>query len=228
MNAHGVCGSCSFKSHAKENDLLIRISNGQLNSVEGRIHDANVATAAFDLEQIAVGTGHAQHVAEGAEDDAGLRGNRESLIDQAERSYADGTTGPVNHLDAGGQHLVDAVANDGVCLAAADFHDLPRPRGNLVNFARHALGNFAVAEFGEVLHYLPRLSVGASAGWICSAGSQLPSGHGDCGALAARANASSSLASSSSRVPIFRNNSRVSRAVCSSILDSANPTWTMV
>ncbi len=159
VNAHGVGGSRGFKPHAEEDDLLVWILDGQFHRIEGRIDHANVAAAALYLKQIAVSAGHAKHVAKRAEDDAGLRGNRQSLVNQFERRDADGTAGTVDHLDAGGQHLVDAVANDGMGLAAADFHDLPWARGDLVNLARHALGDFAVAELGEVLHFLPPLII---------------------------------------------------------------------
>ena len=74
-----------------------------------------------------------------------------------ERSDADGAAGAMDHFDASGKHLVDAVLDDGVRLAAADFHDLPRAGGDRVNFARHALRNFAIAELGEVLHLPPLL-----------------------------------------------------------------------
>jgi hypothetical protein len=39
-----------------------------------------------------------------------------------------------------------------VGLAATDLHDLPRSRGDLVNLARHALRDLAIAELGQVLH----------------------------------------------------------------------------
>src|SRR6185437_10864196 len=125
-------------------------------------------------------------------------------------------------------HLVDAVLDDRMRLAAADFHDLPRPRGDFVNLARHSPSNFAVAEFVEVSHaryFFPR-----SCGSVESAvpgSEQLPSGHADCGRWAARANASSSLASSSSRTPMARKSASVCSAVASSILEMAKPTWTM-
>ena len=68
---------------------------------------------------------------------------------------------PVNHLDSRRKHLVDAVADDGMSLAAANFHDLPRAPGDLMNLTRHALGDFAIAELGEVLHFLPPVLIGS-------------------------------------------------------------------
>src|ERR1035438_593241 len=118
----------------------------------------------------------------------------------------------MNHLDPGRQHLVDSVLDDGMRLPAADLHDLPGVRGDSVNLPRCPLRDLAIAEFGEVLHWLV----------------QLPSGQDDCGESAALASASSSLASSSSSMPIARKSSSVCSAVSSSILESAKPTWTMV
>ncbi len=157
VNAHGVSRGRGFKPYTKEDNLFVRILDGQFHRVERRVDHANVAALAFDLKQIAVSTGDAEHVSKRAEDDPWLRGNRKSLIDEAKRSYADGTAGAMDHLDASGQHLVNAITNDGVCLAAANLHDLPRTRGDLVNLARHALGDFAIAELGEVLHFFPPL-----------------------------------------------------------------------
>ena len=70
-----------------------------------------------------------------------------ALIDEFERSDADGAAGAMHHLDTCGQHLVDSVANDGVSLAAADFHDLPGTRRDVRDFARHALCDFAITKF---------------------------------------------------------------------------------
>ncbi len=139
VHAHGVGWSRRFKSDAEEHDLPAGILLGNLDRVERRIHDANVASAALYLKQIAVGAGNAQHVAKGAEDDARLCGNGQRLVDQCKRRYADRAARPMNHLDPRGQHLVDAVANNGVRLPAADLHNLPRTGCNLVDFARHAL-----------------------------------------------------------------------------------------
>ena len=152
MDAHGVGGGGGFKADAEEHDLLAGILDGEIDGVERRVDNADIAAAALDLEEIAVRAGDAQHVAEGAEDDAGLGGDGEGFVNEFERRDADRTAGAVNHFDSGREHLVDAVLDDGVGLAAADFHDLPRARGDLGDLAGEGAGDFAVAEFGEVLH----------------------------------------------------------------------------
>ena len=83
MHAHGVGGSSGFKSYAEEDDLLVGILDGEFDRVERRINNAHVAAGALDLEEIAVGAGDAEHVAEGTEDDAGLRGDGQGLVDES-------------------------------------------------------------------------------------------------------------------------------------------------
>src|SRR5206468_1402106 len=144
-----------------------------------------------------------------AEDDARLAGNGQGFVDQFQRSHAHGAARPVHHFDSGGQHLVDAVLDDGVGLSAADLHDLPRASGGGVDLARDSLGDFAVAEFVEVFHwryFFPRscgsvevADAGPASDWEIE---QLPSGQGDWGRSAARANASSSVTNSSSSTPM--------------------------
>ncbi len=101
MHAHGVGRGGGFKADAEENHLLVRVLDGEFDGVERRIDDAHVAAAALDLKEVALGAGDAEHVAEGAEDDAGLRGDGQSLVDEFERRDADGAAGAVNHFDAG-------------------------------------------------------------------------------------------------------------------------------
>ena len=237
MHAHGVCRGGGFKADAEEYDLFAGVLDGEIDGVERRIDDAHIAAAALYLEQIAVSAGNAQHVAKRTEDDAGLRGNGQGLVDEFERRDADGAAGAVNHFDtragAGRKHLVDSIFDNRVSLAAADFHDLPRARGDLRDLAGQLASDFAVAEFGEVLHWflaaglaglaeLDELEFTSPA--LESFIEQLPSGQLDCGALAARAKASSSPASSSSRTPRARKSASVCSAVSSSILEMAKPT----
>jgi hypothetical protein len=53
----------------------------------------------------------------------------------------------VNQLNFIGQELIDAVADDGVRLSAADFHDGPVARGRTTDLFGQALCFLAVAEF---------------------------------------------------------------------------------
>ena len=158
MHAHGVGRRSSLKAHAEEHNLLFGILDREFDSIERRVDHAYVAAAALDLEEIALGPRNAQHVAEGAEDDAGLGGDGERLVNEFERSDANRAAGTVNHLDTClrpvRQHLVDAVFDNRVRLPAADFHDLPGPRGGLRNLPRQRSRDLAVAKLGEVPHSL--------------------------------------------------------------------------
>jgi hypothetical protein len=58
----------------------------------------------------------------------------------------------MNHLDPRRQHLIDPVLNDRVRLPSANLHDLPGLRSNGRDLARHTLRDFAIPEFGQVLH----------------------------------------------------------------------------
>ena len=68
--------------------------------------------------------GHAHHVAERREDDAGRLGDRDGVVDAAHRDHAHRAARPVHQLDLLGQHVLDAVAVDGVRVAAAHLHEL--------------------------------------------------------------------------------------------------------
>src|ERR1019366_4955556 len=68
VDAHGVRRSSGFKTDPKEHNLAIGILDREVNRVQWRIHHAHVTTRAFYLKQITLGTGNAQHVAEGTKD----------------------------------------------------------------------------------------------------------------------------------------------------------------
>ncbi len=58
----------------------------------------------------------------------------------------------MHQLDLRRQQVVDAVADDGVGLAAAYFHDDPRPGDGAVYFTDGRTHQLGVAVFGDVLH----------------------------------------------------------------------------
>src|SRR5579862_2211200 len=72
MDGHGVCRSCCLEAHAKKDDLFIWVLAGDLDGIERRINDSNVSALAANTKQIFLAAGNTQHVAEGAEDHAGL------------------------------------------------------------------------------------------------------------------------------------------------------------
>ena len=66
---HGIGRRGGLKADGEEDDLLVRIRGGDPQAIERRIDDAHVAALGLHLKQIAIRAGHAQHVAERAEDD---------------------------------------------------------------------------------------------------------------------------------------------------------------
>jgi hypothetical protein len=134
---------------------LLWILPGNLHGIQRGIDDPNIAALAPHAEQVFLASRHPQHVAEGTKDHARLGRNGERLIDDFERGHADGAAWAVDHRDFGRQELIDAVADDGVGLPAADLHDLPGPRGEAANLAGQLLCNLAVAELIQILHGWP-------------------------------------------------------------------------
>ena len=102
----------------------------QVDGVERRVDDAHGAAPRLDLQQVAARPRHAEHVAERAEGDIGLRGNGVGPVDHLQGRDAHRTTGAVDEFHLRRQHPVEAVLDDGVRLPAADFHQGPRsPHG---------------------------------------------------------------------------------------------------
>jgi len=60
------------RSPPKEDDLLLGVLHRQVHRVQRRVDHAHIAARALDLEEIALGAWHPQHIAKGAEDHARL------------------------------------------------------------------------------------------------------------------------------------------------------------
>ena len=108
----------------EEHDLAVGVLDGDAQRVERRVDEADVGAARLGLEQVAVAAGHAHHVAEGREDHARRLGHGDGVVDPAHRDHAHRAArarAPARRL---GQHVLDAVAVDGVGVAAAHLHEL--------------------------------------------------------------------------------------------------------
>jgi len=83
----------------------------------------DIRALCLGVQKALCGTGHAEHVAEGAEITSG-RFARATRCRSWRPGYADGATRPVHQRDLMRQQLLESALDDGVGLAAADFHDV--------------------------------------------------------------------------------------------------------
>lgn len=75
------------------------------------------------LQRTALRAGHAHHVSEGGEDNVGILGDGEAVVDSAHGENADWATRAVDEFNVGGKKIFQAETVDGVSMAAAHFHD---------------------------------------------------------------------------------------------------------
>ena len=83
---------------------------------------------------------------------SGRDGDGVGPVDHLQRRHADRAAGAVHQLDARRQDVVDAVLDDRVRLAAADFHDGPGPRDGAGDGRGQLPGGLGIAIFVEVFH----------------------------------------------------------------------------
>ena len=92
-------GRRGFKADGEKHHVLFGIFSRELQSVGRGIDDADVHAARFVFERTAVGAGDAHHVAERGEDDVGILGDREAVVDASHGQHADGAAGAMDQLD---------------------------------------------------------------------------------------------------------------------------------
>ena len=95
-----------FKSDGEEHHVLFGIVLGQFQRVGGRVDDADVHAARFVLQRTAVRAGNSHHVAERGEDDIGLRGDGESVVNAAHRKHAHRAARTMHQLDVLGKQIL--------------------------------------------------------------------------------------------------------------------------
>src|SRR5262249_15565433 len=141
-----------LKSHGQKDHLFVRVFTSYLESIERRVDDTHITALRLHSKKVLMAARHTQHVAEGTEDQARPGRQLNGLVQNLDRRYTDETTRRVDERDACRQEFVNAEADDGVRLAAADFHQGPWPVRDIRNASRHLLGRLRVAVFIEVLH----------------------------------------------------------------------------
>src|SRR5512141_3020157 len=203
-HCHRIRWRRCLEPDSEEDDFTIGVATRQIERIEGGIHDLHVSAARANLLEIAVAAGNAEHVAERSEDHIGTRSEHERLVDLFERSHTHWTAGPVNHLDRTFEKLIQALPDNRVSLATANFHQRPRACCSTLDSLDQRACDRRVAVFAEILH--------AGAGEECDP---------------REASATSLIHSSSSSWLISRRTSNVRRASASSTFDIAKPTWTI-
>ena len=159
---HGQCGARhrGLEAECEEHHLARRIDACQLQRIEWRIDHSDIRPIGLRVQQAALRTGHAHGVAKGREDDLWIAGEGYAVIHAPHRQDADRAAGAMHELDRVlRQHRLQAVAEDGVGVAAADFHHLQGPtacggqrRSQTRDFADQGAGLAGVPEFIGVAH----------------------------------------------------------------------------
>ena len=176
---HSECsaGHGCLEAQCKEDDLPVRVLFGDLQRVEGRVDHAHVGAIGFGLEQAFFRSGYPHRVSERGEDHAGHVGQCDAVVDSSHRQHANRAAGAVDQLDAIGQHCLHTVAEDGVCVTAADFHDVDRATAitSVLNLGDENANLFEqkprllrISEFVDVFHvvfFLVCFSVKRSTGF---------------------------------------------------------------
>ena len=145
-----------LETDGEEDDLALRVGFGELHRVERGIDHADVGAVGPGFHQaLPLGAGHAQHVGVGSEDDAVALGEADRHVEPAGGQHADRTAGAMHHLDIGGQQILDAIAEDGMGVAAAELHQPIAPAAIcrlVMDRCGEAMSGLGVAVFVEMLH----------------------------------------------------------------------------
>ncbi len=150
-----------LESDGEEHHGAFGVLDSDLQRVERRVHETHVGAACLGPQQVAVASRNPHHVAERREDDAGCLGDRDGVVDPSHGDHADRATGAVDELDGLRQHVLDAVAIDGMGVPTAHFHELEViVAGEVGDPGDKATGSRRVAVLVDVLH----LSTAPSAG----------------------------------------------------------------
>src|SRR5271154_5781382 len=99
-------------------------------------------------------SGNPHHVAESRENEVGLRGERQTIINTTHGKNANGATGTVNEFHIGRKQVFQTEAVDGMRMAAAYFHDaiMPLRIGEPPDFLAGFTDEFRSSKFVHELH----------------------------------------------------------------------------
>ena len=130
-----------------------------------------IGALAFGVHQIvcvAIGLGarYTEHIAEGAEDHTGHRGDFDGPVDRFSGGHTDRATRAVDDAQVWGEKLIDSVAQDRVGLSAADFHQGQRPSRLGMDFSDQGFDVDWISEIGRLHRVIPSGSVRSSRGFL--------------------------------------------------------------
>ncbi len=103
-------------------------------------------------------TRDAQHVSVRNKNHVRPGRDRDGLVDQFQRGDAHRAARPVDQLDLRREHLVQAVLDDGMRLATADFHNHPGSGHKGMNLVQNTSHQCYVPILVEIFHSLIALN----------------------------------------------------------------------
>ena len=153
VGQHGVGGRRGLEADGEMDDLLVRILFRKFERLEGRGDHTDIGAVGLGGIKIALrGGGHAEQIAEGANDGVRAPGNGNGVVEVGGGRDAYGAARAVQKLHMGRQERIECVAQDGVGLAAADFHDPCRAFRDPRNLRRQSMNAAGIGIFGQMLH----------------------------------------------------------------------------
>ena len=151
-HGHGVGRRGGLEAHGEEHHLPLRVLLGQRHGVHRRVDDPHVAAFRLHREQVLrPSRARAACRRTSRRSPPAARRWRRPCRSSPAASRTPGSPGRESS-DLARQHLVQAEADDGMGLAAADLHDVPRPRGASRRWPRPVVGPRRRRDIRRVFH----------------------------------------------------------------------------
>ena len=122
QDSGGNGGRCGLKADAHKDDRAFGILLGNVECVERRVDDADVAPRRLLRGKRGGRSGHAHHVAKGGDDGAVHVGKRDCVIDVAVGGDANGAPRAAEQFESRRHNGAKAIAANAHGLRTADFH----------------------------------------------------------------------------------------------------------
>ena len=153
ISEHGVGGRGGFKTNGEMHHLFFRLLAGEVQGLQRGGDHADIRAAGLGGEEVAVGgRRYAEQIAEGGDDGSRLARDGDGVVEVITGGDAHRAAGAVEQMDVRRQQRVQRVAQNGVGLATADFHDARGPPGDARDLRGKAADGGGVGVFGEVEH----------------------------------------------------------------------------